>query len=98
MTPGSASVIETRPQIQCRYCRSLLTLNEDGPEARAAGTDPYQQMRQHILTNHLGEELGQHTYRLGWLIDMMFFNPVTDPQKWKDQILAMVEWFQKEPV
>ena len=38
--------------IQCLYCRQALELNDDTPEARKQRTDPYQQMRRHIVLCH----------------------------------------------
>jgi hypothetical protein len=88
-------------QVRCRYCGEVLVLNPDGEAARAAGSDPHQQIRRHILDKHQGwpENMLQiHMRRIGWLIDMMFFESVNDPAKWRKQIAELVDYLLSEEV
>jgi hypothetical protein len=85
-------------QIRCRYCGEVLTLNPDSMEARDAGTDPLQQMRRHTLKKHALLQISGHARRCGFLLDMLFFEAVNNPENWRKQIGEMVEYLLKEPV
>lgn len=76
--------------VQCLYCRKPLELNEDTPEARKARTDPHQQMRQHIVSCHANKII-EHSRKLGWLLDTLFFDCPDDPLRWQGQIRKLIE-------
>jgi hypothetical protein len=93
--PEGARVSGPLSQIRCRSCGEILTLNTDSVEAREAGTDPLQQMRRHILASH-AMDLVAHARRCGFLIEMLFFEAVHDPEKWRKQIAEMVDYLLRE--
>lgn len=94
---------ETRPtavpasRIRCRYCGEVLTLNADGEAARAARTDPLQQMRRHIAARHYLQSPG-HARRCGFLLDMLCFEAVSNPENWRKQLGEMIDFILKEDV
>ena len=93
---ASGQAIERKvSQLRCRYCGEVITLNLDGPEARAEGKDPYQQMRKHILSKHV-LDVARHTRKAGFLIDMLFFEAVNSPENWRKQISEMVDYLLME--
>lgn len=79
--------------VQCFYCGATLTLNEDTPAARAAGTDPHQQMRKHIFDMHSPSEIVQHHHHTAWLIDMLFFRCPLNPERWQSNISSLLEHY-----
>jgi hypothetical protein len=87
-----------RSQIVCLYCREIITLNPDGEEARANGTDPYQQMRKHLAAHGAGSLADMHARRCGFLIDMLAFDGVNRPENWRKQIAEMVEFLLTEHI
>lgn len=71
-------------KLRCRMCQAELTLNPDSEEARNAGTDPRQQLRRHLLIHLLNQTLKWEIARkTGWLIDLLCFEPVEHPEKWR---------------
>jgi hypothetical protein len=78
---------------QCRYCKETIVLNEDSPEARAARTDPHQQMRRHILQKHTVLEAVAHTRKLGWLIDMLWFDSPDKPENYRLAARNLLEFY-----
>lgn len=79
--------------VQCFYCGATVSLNEDTPATRLEGADPHQQIRKHIFEQHSTGEIVQHHHHAGWLIDMLFFRAPLDPERWKDNIVAMLEHY-----
>jgi hypothetical protein len=78
--------------VRCIYCGAELVLNDDSEEARTAGTDPWQQMRKHVLGKHLLDgEVNRHQYRFAWLADMLFFRCPADPARWEARIHIMLK-------
>ena len=76
--------------LRCRYCKELLILNEDTPESRYLKTDPVQQMRKHIEKNHLPEIMG-HSRSTGWLVDRLFFECPDEPERWRENIIRLLD-------
>jgi hypothetical protein len=73
-----------------------MELNEDTPEARKARTDPHQQMRQHIVGCHANKII-DHTRKLGWLLDTLFFDMPKDRARWRAQIAKLIDHHYAEP-
>lgn len=71
-------------------------MNEDSESTRAAGTDPHQQFRKHILEKHSVPEIALHTRNLGWLLDMLWFESPTDPINYRMAIDQMVSFYLDE--
>lgn len=65
-------------------------LNPDNDAARAAGTDPHQQLHEHIVT-HPAEAFNLG-YQCGWLIDMLWFDSIAEPKRWRANIAALVDY------
>lgn len=78
--------------VRCRYCDEEISLNEDSMEARESGADPLQQMRKHLQKHPL--QIMTHARKLGWLIDMLAFYPMTEEHRFKQSLQAMFEYFQ----
>jgi hypothetical protein len=72
--------------VRCILCGAEILLNEDSAETRKAGTDPHQQMRDHIDRNHSFADIGRHQLETAWLVDMLFFRCPSDPERWKAAI------------
>ena len=84
-------------KVQCIYCRKEIELNRDSEETRAAGTDPHQQLRVHMLRSHSLAVLTSHTRALAWLIDGLAFIPVEcnlADNKYRAHLIAMIDYFQ----
>ena len=62
----------------CRICNAVVELPEDGPEARKAGTDPYQTMRRHLENHPTSDKMTANLRALSWLIDLLMFKPAPD--------------------
>lgn len=78
---------------QCRYCKETIILNKDSIEARDAGTDPHRQMRQHIAEKHSVYEMIEHTRKLGWLIDILFFESLGKPHTYRMIVDELVDFY-----
>jgi hypothetical protein len=78
-------------RVSCRFCGQQIELNEDSEEARAAGSDPYQQLRKHLLLHPL-ESIG-HVRRVGWLVDALAFVPLTEENRWWNHVHGLVAYF-----
>ena len=76
--------------IQCLYCKQAIELNEDSEETRKLKTDPHQQMRKHIVMCH-ANKIMQHSQKLGWLLDTLFFDMPTDSARWRAKISALID-------
>lgn len=79
-------------QITCIICGSSLELNQDSQESRDSHTDPYQQMRRH-LNSHFTDSI-KYGRKLGWLVDSLCFVSTTEPAKWRDHLIRLVDHFQ----
>lgn len=75
--------------VKCKFCGQDLALNTDSDEARRNQSDPRFQMREHLLQNHLADMLRQH--EAYWLTDILFFTCPSDPEKWRADVIAMVD-------
>jgi hypothetical protein len=71
--------------VRCVYCSSNIELNPDSEESRKTKSDPHQQMRRHIETNHM-REIINHSRKYGWVLDMLFFESADNPAEWQDKI------------
>jgi hypothetical protein len=93
MAPQTNTIKSAPLIVQCFNCGATLTLNEDSPAARAAGTDPHQQIRKHIFDQHTPGEIVQHHHSTAWLLDMLFFRAPLDPERWKGNIVSLLEHY-----
>jgi hypothetical protein len=82
--------------IRCRYCHEQIELGPDSQEARAEGSDPRQQMREHVL-QHPPDVLIKHARHLGWITDMLFFTCPEQPQRWRENIDRLISQFEQIP-
>jgi hypothetical protein len=95
LVSGVQAIKAAPTQIRCRYCGDLLTLNPDSMEARETRLDPYQQMRRHVATRH-PLQVVKHAQACGFLLDMLFFENDANPQKWRQQIAALVDYILQD--
>jgi hypothetical protein len=82
-------------KLRCRFCKAHLTLNPDCEEARATRTDPRQQLRHHIAVHHFlaSAKVARHA---GWLIDLLCFEPLEDPEAWRRALVSTLDWLIEE--
>lgn len=81
--------------VTCRLCYERFTLNEDGEQARAARTDPAQQMRRHLL-KHL-VKTAAHGRHVGWLVDALAFE-ADDRERWKRHLHSLLDAYVESRV
>ncbi len=62
----------------CLICNEPVTLNQDSEEARAAGIDPSQQLRRHLLKHIM--KIPDLARTCGFLIDRLLFECPTHSQ------------------
>jgi len=77
-------------RVRCLLCKESLTLNEDSPETRAVSDDPHQQMRRHLLT-HGPLKLSVLANRCGWIIDLLSFDCPTDPDRFRNNAIQLLD-------
>jgi hypothetical protein len=78
--------------VKCRMCGQNIALHEDSEETRALGTDPRQQLRMHLWREHR-YDLIRFTRSMAWLIDMLAFDAVDDPKRWRNNIGILVDYY-----
>lgn len=81
--------------LQCIFCKDLIELNEDSDAARKSGTDPHQQLRQHL--NKHPREAFKFVQEIGWLIDWLAFSPVdqVDAERYRRHRQQLLVYFSK---
>ncbi len=87
-------------RIECKLCGDTLELNADSLGARAARTDPYQQMKLHLrghVMNPSKKMIASHVQASAWILDYLAFRPVTQKERWRKGLHQLVDHFIDEP-
>ena len=83
-------------EVTCRWCHQELTLNPDSAEARENRTDPMYQLQSHCRDCSKMNPF-VHGFEIGAISHMLAFESTTDPERWRRNIAAVVDYVLRQP-
>jgi hypothetical protein len=91
-----APATRPRQQVRCRWCGETLLLNPDSEAARAAKTDPLQQLKTHLFACPKINQF-QHGFECAIVVQMLAFDSPSDPERWRQTVGLVVDYTLKQP-
>lgn len=73
--------------LECRYCQTRFDMSDSDPDPKL--------MREHINTR-CGVKVIEHSRKVGWLQDMLFFRAIDKPSEWKEAVYRLVDLLMEE--